>query len=94
MAITSVDSALAQYNANLDWNVNPANAQAALEAIRYLIVNQPMSMSVAGRTITKNLVQLEKEAANLAIEIGIGPRSRGRTSFVGTRFADPAGRCR
>lgn len=90
MAITSVDSALSQYNANLDWNANPDHAQAALEAVRYLIVNQPVTYSIAGRTVTKNLPQLEKEAAAISVLLGVGPRARGRSSFCGSRFADPA----
>lgn len=92
--ITDVTSALAQYNANLDWNINPAHAQFALEAVRYLIVNQPLTMSCDGRTITKNLTQLEKEADSLSAFIGVAPRANGRSRLLGSRFADPARGCR
>lgn len=89
MAIASVDAALAQYNANLDWNTSQASAQLALEAVRYLIVNQPNSYAVAGRSITKNLPQLEKEQEALMKFLGVGaPRAFGRSRRVPASFAD------
>lgn len=86
MAITSVDTALAQYNANLDWNLSQASAQLALEAVRYLIVNQPAVYSVGGRSITKNLPQLENEKKNIEKLLGVAPRAFGRSRRVGVDF--------
>ena len=92
MAITSVDSAFAQFNANLDWETSPDKGVLAREAVRYLIVNQPESYSIAGRAVTKNLQFLQKQLEDINKFLPIAPRARGRSSFVGTRFADPAGR--
>jgi len=89
MPIASVTDALAQYNANIDWNVNPNHAQAALEAIRYLIVNQPLKMAFAGREITKNLDVLLKEQEQLNTFIGVAPRANGRSRSLATHFSDP-----
>jgi hypothetical protein len=47
-ADSTVQDALAQYNNNLDWDGNPAKAQLALAAIRWLLVNRPMVMETAG----------------------------------------------
>lgn len=87
MAITDVASALAQYNANLNWNTSQAAAQLALEAIRYLIVNQPQSYSTGvGQSITKNLSQLENEKQSLEKLLGVGPRAFGRCRRVGVDY--------
>ena len=47
MALTSsstITDVLAQYNDNLSWTGNPTKAAAALEAIRWLIVNRGRSV--------------------------------------------------
>lgn len=91
MAITDIPSALAQYNANLGWyNTAPGPGSAsdlALQAINYLIVNQPQSYNLGnGQTITKNLQQLETEKAKIEAFVGVSPRAFGRSRRVGVDY--------
>lgn len=87
MAITDINSALAQYNANLSWQGDLASAQAALAAIRYLLVNRAQQIGDSNTTI--NYASLETEKKALETFLGAtGPRSFGRTRRVTARFGE------
>ena len=78
-----LECALAQYNSNLGWHTDRTKAELCLEAIRWLIVNQPASYSIAGRSIQKNLTQLEDERRNLERFIGATQvRAFGRRRMI------------
>lgn len=52
MAYTTVSEALAAYNANLDWDNDPAKAAICLQAVRFLLMNRAMMQSVAGASLS------------------------------------------
>ena len=84
MALTTIDAALAQLNANLMWEDSPASARLAQEAIRYLRFNRAQSMGHSGS-------QLSYEA--------LGAMDEGITRFLSAtdatrRAAFTRGRCR
>ncbi len=80
MAITDISSALAQYNANLGWQVSPASAGLALEAVRYLLVNRPKEAADQGSSI--NYESLTTELTALQKFTGAtNPRAFGRSRF-------------
>ena len=63
MALTSsstLANALAQYNDNLSWEGDITKATLFLEAIRWLLVNRPMSTSMQGRSINYNALETQK----------------------------------
>jgi len=86
MALTSsttLSDALAQYNNNLSWEGSPTKAAAALEALRWLFVNRPVSNTTGdGRTI--NYAALEPEKARLETYVNSQSAAvkAGRSSFV------------
>ena len=84
MAISDIPSALAQYNANLDWQNNPASADLALQAIRYLFVNRAQRVGDVGSIFDYESLKSEKEA--LEKFLGATPRSNGRFRRVAATF--------
>ena len=52
---------LAQYNDNLAWEGSPTKAGLALEAVRWLLVNRPTSISTEGRALTWTFLQAEAD---------------------------------
>lgn len=85
VALTSAstyDDAIAQYNNNLSWEGSAIKAAAALEAIRWLLVNRPQSTSRAGRSM--NYASLEAEKTRL--EAVVSSASANRTSFARGRM--------
>ena len=92
IVLADVETALAQYNANLNWHQSAGAAELALEAVRWLIANQPESYSIGGKTITKNLPQLESERRNLEKFLGAtAPRAFGRARVNRVDFAQQTG---
>ena len=82
MALTSSSTmadALAQYNDNLSWDGNTATAQAALEAVRWLLVNRANS-SISG--ITLNYSDLKDEKKRLEDFVSSTKTGVQRASFV------------
>ena len=63
MALTSastIDDALAQYNNNLSWEGDAAKAAAALEAVRFILVNRPNVIATNSRSINFESLAAEK----------------------------------
>lgn len=93
MALSStstVADALAQYNDNLDWQDSQDKAKLALAAVRFLLVNRPGSMSVAGRSLT--LETLKEEKKNLEQFLGATQtRSNGRSRVNRADCLEPQG---
>jgi hypothetical protein len=90
MAIATVNDALAQYAANLSWQTSQASAQAALEAVRFLLINRPQRMDDNGSTM--NFEQLEKEKAALEKFLGAtAPRAFGRSRVNRATFSGTSG---
>lgn len=85
MAITSVDTALSQYNANLDWHTSQAKATDALSAIRYLMANRAQKLSDQGTEV--DYESLQAESVKLERFLGASaPRAFGRKRRVGIGF--------
>ena len=64
MALTSsstLSDALAQYNDNLSWDGDAAKAAAALEAIRWLLINRASSIATEGESANYESLKSEKE---------------------------------
>jgi hypothetical protein len=82
---STLTDVLAQYNNNLSWDGDSTKAAAALEAIRWLLVNRPIAATKAG--ISLNYEVLEKEKSRLEAFIGASASSdtRKRCSFVRAR---------
>jgi hypothetical protein len=85
MAITSSSTraqVLAQYNDNLSWEGSPSKAALALEAIRWLLVNRPKSISEGDRQL--NYESLEDEKIRLEIYVANNSTASlaGRSSFT------------
>lgn len=90
VAITDIDSALAQYNANLSWQTSQASAQAALEAIRFLLVNRANKMENRGHSLNYESLVTEKEAIEKFLGVTT-PRAFGRSRRVGVVFTNGGG---
>lgn len=87
MSITSSSTqadVLAQYNDNLDWEGSAAKAVLALEAVRWLLINRPQSLSRNNRTI--NYSALENEKSKLEDYVSRNKSSIGRSSFTRGRM--------
>ncbi len=55
MSLTSSSTradAIAQYNDNLNWEGSAAKAVLALEAVRFLLINRPQSLSESNRSLS------------------------------------------
>ena len=88
--ITDIPSALLQYTNNLAWEGSTATAQAALQAVRYLLVNRAQAMNHQQTNL--NYESLESEKKKLEVFLGIGsPRAFGRSRRVGMAFGDTGG---
>jgi len=88
MAITSTSTrsdVLAQYNNNLGWEGSPAKAALALEAIRWLLVNRPTSLTKGDRTV--NYSALESEKSKLEDYVKNQGSSVNRSSFTRANMA-------
>jgi len=64
MAITSIATALTQYNENLDWDTSETKARLALSALRYLKINRAQNLSHVGsgmtfEAITEEIAKIE-----------------------------------
>ena len=79
---STLDNALAQYNDNLSWEGNATKAVAALEAVRWLLVNRPQSG--AGGDKRMDFASLEKEKARLEAFVSAAgtTATSQRASFV------------
>lgn len=83
MAITSITTALAQYNDNLDWDTSATKARLALSALRYLKVNRAQSMSGAGSSLTYQAIEDEIEKVSAFLDVT--ETTKARTSFTSAR---------
>jgi hypothetical protein len=64
VALTSsstLDDALAQYNNNLSWDGDITKANAALEAIRWILANRPKMIATNSRTINFESLYSERD---------------------------------
>jgi len=58
---STLDDALAQYNNNLAWDGDIAKASAALEAVRWILVNRPKIVSTNDRNINFESLYNERD---------------------------------
>ena len=87
MSITSASTraeVLAQYNDNLGWEGNATKAAAALEAIRWLLVNRPSRIAQWERSLDYESLLAEKE--KLETFVKLNSSSVNRASFVQGRM--------
>jgi hypothetical protein len=87
MALTSASTyadAVAQYNDNLSWEGDATKAAAALEAIRWLLINRPTATSRTGRSI--NYASLEGEKKRLEEFVAVASTSVNRATFTRGRM--------
>ena len=76
--------ALAQYNDNLSWEGNPTKAALALEAVRWLLINRPQSISKGDRSL--NYAEMSAEKNRLETYITSRGNAVNRTSFTRGRM--------
>jgi hypothetical protein len=85
--LTTPAGALAQYNANLSWQSSEASATAALEAVRFLLLNRAQVQADMGSSL--NYASLESEKAALEKFLGAtAPRAFGRSRRVGVSYTE------
>jgi len=85
--MTTIAEALTQYNANLSWHASQASATLALEAIRFLLVNRPVSVGDQGGSMSNE--SLAAQAEKIERFLGASsPRAFGRSRRVGVAFSD------
>lgn len=85
MSLTSTSTlanALAQYNNNLSWEGDATKAAAALEAVRWLLVNRAQNISTEGRTINYASLEKEKEKLEAFVSISSTTTAAKRSSFT------------
>lgn len=81
MALTSssnVADAIAQYQDNLIWEGSTAKARLALEAVRFLLIARPTSMTTQSRSLSFDALVSEKAK----LETFVAQRSGTRAGFV------------
>ena len=83
MAITSIATALTQYNDNLDWDTSETKARLALSALRYLNVNRAQAMSHVGTSL--NFAAIETEMKAIQDFINAVSTTQQRKSFTSAR---------
>ena len=88
MAFASIANALAQYNSNLGWGSPPSisSAQAALQAVQYLLVNRATRTDDRGQSINYASLESEKKALENFLGSTV-PRGLGRSREVRHGFA-------
>jgi len=82
MAIGSASTlaeVLVQYNGNLDWDGDLTKAAAALEAVRWLLVNRPASMIREGHRLDYAALDAQRQELERFVRAG---RATGRVSFT------------
>lgn len=87
MSLTSSSTladALAQYNNNLAWEGNTTKAAAALEAIRYILVNRPRVIATNNRNI--DFESLREEKGRLEAFVDANQAQVSRCSFTRGRM--------
>ena len=75
---------IAQYNNNLNWEGSAAKAVLALEAVRWLLVNRPQSLSRSDRT--SNYESLLDEKRRLEEYVALHSSSVHRAPFTQGRM--------
>lgn len=83
MSLTSsstLDDALAQYNDNLSWDGDITKAAAALEAVRWILVNRPKIIAAGERNIS--FESLIAEQKKLESYISVAGANVNRCSFT------------
>ena len=78
MPITDISSALAQYTASLPWQTSVENAQNALDAVRFLLVNRIQHLGDMGTTMSYETLESEKKALEKFLGV-TAPRAFGRS---------------
>jgi len=81
MSTLTLETALAQYNENLDWDSDAGKARLALSALRFLEANRAFRLDHAGSGLT--FADLAKRIS--AIEAFLYSTSATRTSFTSAR---------
>jgi hypothetical protein len=87
MALSSnstLDDALAQYNDNLSWEGDANTAAAALEAVRFLLVNRPSRIASNNRNV--DFESLAEEKRKLEKYLGHASPNVNRCSFTRGRM--------
>jgi len=87
MALTgssTIADALAQYNNNLSWEGSVTKAAAALEAIRFILVNRPAIVASNNRSV--NFESLAAEKIKLEEYIAHAGSSVNRCTFTRGRM--------
>ncbi len=78
---STLTDALAQYNDNLFWDGSATKAQAAIEAVRFILVNRPQRMA-DGMGKDVNYAELAKEKEKLENFLNRSSSQVNRCSFV------------
>lgn len=83
MATLTIQTALTQYNENLDWDTSTTKARLALSALRFLRVNRAETMGGAGHNLS--FTQIDKEIEDIIDFLNAADTSLSRTSYTSAR---------
>lgn len=81
---STLQEALDQYNDNLAWDGDSAKAAAALEAVRFILVNRPRIIATNNRSV--NFDALTDEKRRLEAYIDATKAQTSRCSFTRGRM--------
>ncbi len=79
---STLADALAQYNNNLSWEGDSAKAIAALEAVRWLLINRPQSGAGGDKRMDFASLEKEKEKLEAFVSVAGTTAASRRASFV------------
>ena len=85
MSIVSIQDALTQYAAALPWQSSRANAQSALDAVRYLLVNRVQHLGDSQTQMSYQTLESEKKAIEKFLGV-TAPRAFGRSRCTRASF--------
>ena len=86
VAITDINSALAQYAAALPWQQSQEAAERALDAIRYLLVARVQHLGDSQTSMSYETLESEKKSLEKFIGVTT-PRAFGRSRRNGVSFS-------
>jgi len=83
MATMTIQTALTQYNENLDWDTSVTNARLALSALRFLRVNMARGIGGAGHNLSFSAIDEEIKA--IEEYLNTADTSLSRISYTSAR---------
>ena len=79
---STLADALAQYNDNLSWEGDVTKATAALEAVRWLLINRAQTMAGGGQQLNYGSLENEKKKLEAFVSSASSAAAAARAGFV------------